>query len=92
MYRMAKIEVYSMGSERCQTLIEQANQLACSKCSIVVHDMRKEQASPESENKAKEFGLTSFPAVVMNGKAYQEEGLRNLLKSFQRRDSKHRAT
>ncbi|WP_339159890.1 hypothetical protein MKX50_12475 [Paenibacillus sp. FSL W8-0186] len=50
-----KIEVYSDGSNRSQSIIDLVKKLACPKCEIVVHN--------EAEKKGR-----SVPSVWMDGK------------------------
>lgn len=54
-----KIEVYSDGSERSESVIQLVKKLACSNCEIVVHS--------EAEGKGRS-SPSSAPSVWMDGK------------------------
>lgn len=58
-----KVEVFSAGCAVCDEAVAFVNTLACESCDVVVHDMRK----PEAAAKAKQYGVKSVPAVVVNG-------------------------
>lgn len=61
---MRKVEVFSAGCAVCEETIQLVRSLACSACSIEVHDMNR----PDVAAKAKAYGIHSVPAVVINGK------------------------
>ena len=58
------IEVFSAGCSTCKTTIEVVKQLAGSAHDVVIHDMHKSEIA----SKAKEYGVRSVPAVVIDGK------------------------
>jgi glutaredoxin 3 len=58
-----KIEVFSAGCSVCEATIEMVRRLAGSH-EIVVHDMNKSEIA----SKAKQYGIRSVPAVVIDGK------------------------
>jgi len=59
-----KVEVFSAGCATCHEVIEIVNKAACSSCGVVVHDMKDVQVV----RRAKELGIRSVPAVVIDGK------------------------
>lgn len=59
-----KVEVFSAGCATCQEAIELVKQEACSSCEVIVHDMKDIQVV----KRAKELGIRSIPAVVIDGK------------------------
>ena len=59
-----KVEVFSAGCETCKEAIEVVKQNACSSCEIIVRDMKDIQVV----KRAKELGVRSVPAVVIDGK------------------------
>lgn len=59
-----KVEVFSAGCVTCQEAIELVKQEACSSCEVIVHDMKDMQVV----KRAKELGIRSVPAVVIDGK------------------------
>ena len=59
-----KIEIFSAGCSTCKKTIELVKRLAGSSHELVVHDMHKS----ETATKAKNYGVRSVPAVVIDGK------------------------
>ncbi len=59
-----KVEVFSAGCATCHEAIEAVKREACSSCEIIVHDMKDIQVV----RRAKELGVRSVPAVVIDGK------------------------
>jgi glutaredoxin len=59
-----KIEVFSAGCETCKETIELVKRLAGSSHEVVVHDMQESEIA----TKAKNYGVRSVPAVVIDGK------------------------
>ncbi len=59
-----KIEVFSAGCSTCKETIEVVKRLAGSSHEVVIHDMHKSEVA----SKAKQYGVHSLPAVVIDGK------------------------
>jgi glutaredoxin len=59
-----KIEVFSAGCSTCNETIDLVKRLAGSSHEVVIHDMQKS----ETAAKAKNYGVRSVPAVVIDGK------------------------
>lgn len=59
-----KIEVFSAGCVTCKETIELVQRIAGSGHDVEVHDMHK----PEVASRAKQYGVRSVPAVVIDGK------------------------
>ena len=59
-----KVEVFSAGCATCQEAIEAVKREARSSCEIIVHEMKDIQVV----RRAKELGVRSVPAVVIDGK------------------------
>ena len=59
-----RIEIFSAGCPACEETIQMVNAIACRSCDVQVLDMRQEDAAA----KAKEYGVKSVPAVVIDGK------------------------
>lgn len=59
-----RIEVFSAGCAACEETIALIQQVACESCDVTIHDMRKKDVAA----RAKELGIRSVPAVVINGK------------------------
>jgi len=58
------VELFSAGCAACQDAIEIVNKAACPSCEVIVHDMKDIQVV----RRAKELGIRSVPAVVIDGK------------------------
>lgn len=59
-----KIEIFSAGCPACDETVQLVNSIACSSCDVQVLDMRQTDVAA----KAKEYGIRSVPAVVIDGK------------------------
>ena len=59
-----KIEIFSAGCPACEDTLSLVNEIACESCEIIVLDMH----DPKVAARAKSLGVTSVPAVVVNGK------------------------
>jgi len=59
-----KIEVFSAGCPACSETIEMVNRVACPSCEISVLDMNQAAVA----ERAKELGIRSVPAVVIDDK------------------------
>lgn len=59
-----KVEVFSAGCACCEEAVALVKRIACSSCEITVLDMKQQ---PVAE-RAKQLGIRSVPAVVIDGK------------------------
>lgn len=59
-----KIEVFSAGCATCKETIELVRRVAGSSHEVTVHDMNKSEIASEAKN----LGIRSVPAVVIDGK------------------------
>lgn len=59
-----KIEIFSAGCPACDETVQLVNSIACSSCDVQVLDMRQADVA----TRAKEYGVKSVPAVVIDGK------------------------
>ena len=57
------IEIFSAGCSACEEIVAQVREAACPSCTIAVRPM----SDPEVARRAKEFGIRSLPAVVIDG-------------------------
>ena len=64
MDRKRKVEVFSAGCPACEPTVQLVKSIACPSCDVQVLDMNK----PDVAAKAKQYGVKSVPAVVINGK------------------------
>lgn len=58
-----RVEIYSAGCGVCEETIALVNGLACDSCEVVVRDM----GDPAIASRARELGVRSVPAVVVDG-------------------------
>jgi glutaredoxin 3 len=63
---MAKrtVEVFTAGCGLCNDTLTRVRQLACESCDVQVHDLTSEAGMA----KAREYGVTRAPSVVVNGR------------------------
>lgn len=59
-----KIEIFSAGCSTCKETIELVKRLAGSSHEVVIHDMQKSEVAAN----AKQHGVRSVPAVLIDGK------------------------
>ncbi len=59
-----KVEVFTAGCSVCDDAVTLVKSLACDSCEVEVHDMK----DPATSQRAKEYGVRSVPAVVIDGK------------------------
>ncbi len=59
-----KVEVFSAGCSTCKETIDVVKRLVGSSHEIVIHDMHQSDGA----SKAKQYGVRSVPAVVIDGK------------------------
>lgn len=59
-----KIEIYSAGCPACAEAVQMINQIACPSCEVEVLDMHQ----PDVAARAKQDGVRSVPAVIVDGK------------------------
>ena len=57
------VEVFTAGCSLCDDAVQLVNGLACPSCSVEILDMKDESV----QLKAREYGITSVPAVVVDG-------------------------
>lgn len=59
-----KIEVFGAGCPACDETVEMVERLACPSCEVVLLDMNEAAVA----ERAKELGIRSVPAVVLDGR------------------------
>ncbi|MCA1591802.1 MAG: thioredoxin family protein [Acidobacteria bacterium] len=59
-----KIEIFSAGCPACEETIQMVNSIACPSCEVEVLDMHQ----PDVATRARQYGVRSVPAVVVDGK------------------------
>lgn len=63
-----KVEVFTAGCPVCEDAVKLVNSAACPNCEVKVYDLNKGCATNECREKARGYGVTTLPAVVVNGK------------------------
>ena len=58
-----KVEIFSAGCPACRDVIEMVYRLACQSCEVTVLDMN----DSEIAKRAKDLGISTVPAVVIDG-------------------------
>jgi hypothetical protein len=59
-----RVEIFSAGCAVCEETVALVSRLACSSCEVVIRDM----AEPEVASRARQLGVRSVPAVVVDGR------------------------
>jgi len=59
-----KIEIFSAGCPACEETVQLVNRVACQSCEAIVLDMHDSRVA----KRAKDLGIRSVPAVVIDGK------------------------
>ena len=59
-----KVEIFTAGCALCNETVALVERLACGSCEVSVHDMHEAAVA----SKAKQYGVHSVPAVVIDGK------------------------
>ncbi|WP_088006668.1 glutaredoxin [Indiicoccus explosivorum] len=62
-----KVEVFAADCAICEEAVTQIQALDCEDCEVTVIDMSKGQADECCTTKAAEYGITSLPAVAVDG-------------------------
>lgn len=63
-----KVEIFTAGCPVCDPTVKMVQELACPSCDVHVHDLNKGCETDVCRDKAKEYGITKVPTVVVNGK------------------------
>jgi glutaredoxin len=63
MMEKRKVEVFVAGCPLCDETVKLVKDLSCSSCDVTIHNLKE-----SGMDKAKEYGVTSVPTVVVNGK------------------------
>lgn len=63
-----KVEVFTAGCPLCEEAVNLVKELACPDCEVVVYDLSNLCESKECLDKAKAYGVSSVPTVVVDGK------------------------
>lgn len=61
------VEVFTSGCFLCDETVDLVKELACPNCDVKVYNLAEPCESRECVEKAKEYGINSVPAVVVDG-------------------------
>ncbi|MBI4455790.1 MAG: thioredoxin family protein [Acidobacteria bacterium] len=59
------VELFTAACPCCDETIKLVQGMVCPSCDVQIHDMRSDKAAQE---KAKQYGIGSVPAVVVDGR------------------------
>lgn len=62
-----KVEVFTAGCPICHDAVELVKSVVCPRCDLQIYDLREGCATNECRDKARRYGITAVPAVVVNG-------------------------
>jgi hypothetical protein len=65
-----RVEVFTSGCPVCEPVVELVKKTACPSCEVVVYDLNKGCATNECREKAKAYGISKVPAVVVDGRLH----------------------
>lgn len=63
-----KVGVFTAGCSVCDPAVKIVKELECPSCEVKVYDLNKGCETGECKDKAKKYGITKIPAVVVDGK------------------------
>jgi len=63
-----KVEIFTSGCFLCNETVKLVKELACPSCEVTVYNIAEPCESKECIDKAKDYGITSVPTVVVDGK------------------------
>ena len=63
-----KIEVFTANCPICDPVVKLINELSCGNCDVTVYDLVQQCDNKACLDKAKEYGVSRVPAVVVDGK------------------------
>ncbi len=61
------IEVFTAGCSVCQPTVDMIKSMACTSCEVIVYDLSDTCETKVCQEKVKEYGIKSLPAVAVNG-------------------------
>lgn len=66
---MAKrtVEVFTANCPFCDDAVKLVQELACENCDVQIHDLSGKPESDAVVRKARQYGVSRVPAVVING-------------------------
>jgi glutaredoxin len=61
------VEVFTSGCFLCEDTVKLVNELACPSCEVKIYNLAEPCESQECIEKAKQYGVSSVPTVVVDG-------------------------
>lgn len=65
---MKTVEVFTAGCAICEPAVALVKEMACSDCNVIVYDLREGCETNACREKAKTYGISRLPAVVVDGR------------------------
>jgi hypothetical protein len=62
-----RVEVFTAGCPICEETVDLVESLACSNCEVRIYDVREGCTTNECRDKARRYGITAVPAIVVDG-------------------------
>lgn len=62
------IELFTADCPLCHDAVTKVQALACPSCDVAVYDLREAARQPNGMAKARAYGVTTVPAVAVNGR------------------------
>jgi len=69
-----QVEVFTAGCPVCDPVVQLVHEMACPDCEVNIHDLRppdesaeRDRPGPTAADKAAGYGITTIPAVVVDG-------------------------
>ncbi|RCW49028.1 thioredoxin family protein [Paenibacillus prosopidis] len=69
------IEIFTDSSLYGEDIVERVKEYACPRCSILIYDANGTESSVDMQSKVSEYGVTSMPAIVIDGKLIHPDKL-----------------
>ena len=58
-----KVEIFTGGCPLCEETVQLVKKIACPNCDVTIYDLKE-----DGLERAREYGVTSVPTVIVNGK------------------------
>lgn len=62
-----RVEVFTAGCPICDEAVNLVKSVACPSCDVHIFDLREGCSTNECREKARQYGITAVPAVVVDG-------------------------
>ena len=62
-----RVEVFTAGCPLCNDAVDLVKSLACPSCDVQIYDLREGCDTNECREKANRYGITTVPAIAVDG-------------------------